>query len=100
MLASVCALMLFGCGDSRSGTVESLTAILRLGQPDDVAQCQAVLLHESEMSDEGVLKVAFGVGSNTAMEDGFDVDEIASDLSDDDQDAYRDIADEFTACAK
>ena len=99
LLALACALLLMSaCGDARSETVQSLTGILRVGQPQDVAQCQATLLHESEMSDEGVLQVAFGVGSNTAMDDGFGLDEIATDLSDDDQDAFREIVNEFAAC--
>jgi hypothetical protein len=99
VLASACALLLISaCGDDRSETVQSLTGILRVGQSHDAAQCQANLLHESKMSDEGVLKVAFGVGSNTAMEDGFDLDEIATDLSADDEGAFREIVDEFAAC--
>jgi len=95
-----CALLsVSACGDSRSGTAESLTEMLKIGQPDEAARCQAALLHESEMSDEGVVKVAFGVGSNTAMDDGFDLDEIAADLSEDDQDAFREIADAFATCS-
>ena len=98
VLVACAFLLLVGCEGDRSGSVESLTDILGAGQSPDAAQCQADLLHESEMSDEGVLKVAFGVGSNTAMDDGFDLEEIASDLSSDDQDAFRDIVIEFAAC--
>ena len=99
LLAWACALLLIpACGNHRSETVQSLTGILRVGQSHEAAQCQANLLHESVMSDEGVLKVAFGVGSNTAMDDGFDLDEVATDLSDDDQEAFGEIVDEFAAC--
>ena len=93
-----CALLLVGCGDGRSETVERLTGILNAGQSEDAAQCEATLLYESEMSDDGVVRMAFGVGSNTAMDDDFDLEEIASDLSDDDQDAFREIAEEFADC--
>ena len=92
------ALLISACGGGRSGSVESLTRMLRAGQSDDAAQCQAMVLRESQMSDEGVLKVAFGVGSNTAMDDDFDLDEIAADLSGDDQVAFGKVADEFDAC--
>ena len=93
-----CAALLFGCGEGRSETVVRLTGILNVGQSEGAAQCEAELLHESKMSDDGVLRVAFGVGSNTAMDDGFDLEEITSDLSDDDQDAFREIAEEFADC--
>lgn len=93
-----CPLLLLGCGDGRSETVERLTGILNAGQSEDAAQCEAALLHESEMSDDGVLGVALGVASNTAMDDDLDLEEIASDLSEDDQDAFREIAEEFADC--
>lgn len=91
-------LLLFGCGDGRSENVERLTGILNAGQTEDAAQCEAAVLNESEMSDDGVLRVALGVASNTAMEDDFNLEEIASDLSADDQDAFRRIAQEFADC--
>lgn len=78
--------------------MDSLTGILRAGQSEAAAQCESELLHGSEMSDEGVMKIAIGVGSNTAMDDDFDLDEVASDLSDHDRTAFRKIAEEFTRC--
>lgn len=99
MTAAACAIaVLFGCVGGRGGEVESLTDVLTVGQSEHAAECQAALLQESDMSDEGVVKFAFGVGSNNAMDDDFDLQEIAADLSDDDRDAFNEIADEFEAC--
>lgn len=78
--------------------MENSTGLLGVGQSDEAAECQADLLRESQLSDEGVVKVAVGVGSNTAMDDSFALDEITSDLSDDDRQAFSKIADEFAQC--
>jgi hypothetical protein len=92
-------LLLSGCQGGRSETVESLIGMLRVGQSGDAAECQAALLDESEVSDEGVLHVALGVASNNAMDDDFELAEISEDLSGEDQDAFREIVDEFADCA-
>lgn len=98
LLIAAGLLLVFGCSDSRGTAAESVTGLLGAGQSDEAAQCEAELLHESQLSDEGVVKVAVGVGSNTAMDDSFDLDEIAADLSGDDRDAFEEIADEFAEC--
>ncbi len=98
VIAAACLVGTLGCASDRSEVAKGLTGVLRVGQSEDAAQCEAALLEGSDLSDEGVVKVALGVGSNTAMEDKFDLDEIAEDLSADDQEAFRGIADEFADC--
>lgn len=98
LLIATGVLLTSGCVGGRGDAVESTTRLLEAGQSDKAARCETDLLIESQLSDEGVLKVAVGVGSNTAMDDAFNLDEIAADLSDDDREAFREIADEFAEC--
>lgn len=96
-LLAAFALLLSGC-QSENEPDPALIRILTVGQSQEAAECEARLLTESDMSDEGAMRMAVGVGSNTAMDDDFDLDEIASDLSDDDRAAFRRIAAAFTDC--
>jgi hypothetical protein len=97
-IAAACLVGMLGCASDRSEVAKGLTGLLQVGQSEDAAQCEAALLEDSDLSDEGVVKVALGVGSNTAMDDKFDLDEIAEDLSADDKEAFRGIAAEFADC--
>jgi hypothetical protein len=98
LLIATSVLLTSGCVGGRGDAVEATTRLLKAGQSEEAAECESDLLTKSQLSDEGVLKVAVGVGSNTAMDDAFNLDEIAADLSGDDREAFREIADEFAEC--
>ena len=98
LLGACAAVLLSGCGGANEPASGGVRSLLTVGQSEEAAECEAELLEESGMSDEGAVKVAVGVGSNTAMDDDFDLDEIVSDLSGEDRREFEKVAKAFEDC--
>ena len=98
-LSTSCLLLLvFACG-GRSLTIEQIADQLSTVESDpDVAQCEATVLHGSEMSDSGIRRLILGLGFPNNLDGEIDVQEVMSDLDDEDQVAFQAAIEDYVSC--
>jgi hypothetical protein len=91
-------LLLFACG-GRSLTIEEIAAHLSTVESNpDVAQCEATVLYGSEMSDSGIRQFVLGLGFPNDLDGELDIQEIMSDLDEEDQAAFQAVIEDYVAC--
>lgn len=98
-LSTSCLLLvLLACG-GRSLTIEQIADQLSTVEADpDVVQCEATILYGSEISDNGIRQIVLGMGFPNDLDGKLDLQEVMSDLDDEDQGAFQAVFEDYASC--